>query len=333
MSGLEAAMPSPGGATSRRRLALLAALLIVLVATPFVLEGYALFQVAMMLVYAIGVLGLNLLMGFNGQISIGHGAFFALGAYVVAMLMAHAGWPYWATLPVAAGVCLLFGLLFGLPALRLSGVYLALSTFALALAVPQLIRYKPLVKWTGGGQGLTLDRPSPPGWVPLSADQWLYGLTLAITLLLFWWAHNLLAGRLGRAIVAIRENPLSASTMGINLPFYKTVTFGISGMYTGIAGGLSAILVQFVSPDNFDLFLSISFLVGVAVGGLGRVSGAIYGGVFIVIIPNLLAKVSTATPWAIYGAVLIGVMYVMPDGIAGLLARLEARLRQRTRGS
>jgi branched-chain amino acid transport system permease protein len=214
-------------------------------------------------------------------------------------------------------ICLVAGFLFGIPALRLEGLYLALATFALALAIPQILKY--FEHWTGGSQGIVLSKPEAPWGLPLTPDQWLYFVALAVMLVLFLLAHNLLGGRTGRAIVAIRDNPIAAQAMGINTALYKSLTFGVSAAYTGVAGALSAVVVAFVAPDTFNVFLSLTFLVGIVVGGLASVAGPIFGGFFIQFVPNWAQDISKAAPWAIYGVFLILFMYVMPRGIAGAL--------------
>src|SRR5262245_56007418 len=166
------------------------------------ISNYSFLQLNLMMMFAIAVLGLNLLTGFNGQISLGHGAFLCIGGYVTAVLMARFGWPYWATLPVAALFCFVVGYLFGFPALRLEGHYLALATFALAIAAPQLLKYKHLEDLTGGVQGINLRRVRAPFDLPLTPDQWLYLVILAIAVLMFWVARNLLTSRTGRALMA-----------------------------------------------------------------------------------------------------------------------------------
>jgi branched-chain amino acid transport system permease protein len=295
---------------------------------PFFCSGYHVFQLTMALVFSIAVLGLNLLTGFNGQISLGHGAFYAIGAYTAAILMDQAGASYWLTVPVAGAVCLVLGILFGLPALRLEGVYLALATFALAVALPQILKYHGLQSFTGGSEGIVIVKPDPPEWTGLSQDQWLYFFTLFWVALTFLIASNLLRGRIGRALIAIRDNPVAAEAMGINLAFHKTMTFGISAMFTGVAGALGAIAVQFVAPDSFGFFLSIIFLVGVVIGGLASIPGAIFGGMFIEFVPNVADQISKAAPAAIYGLFLLACMYVMPYGVSGLARLVVARLRQ-----
>ena len=245
-------------------------LAVVILAIPFVLSNYSIFQLTLVMVYAIALLGLNILTGYNGQISLGHGAFYAIGAYTAAVLMDKFGVPYWVTVPVAGFICLGAGFLFGLPALRLEGHYLALATFALAVALPQLLKYKHLEHWTGGVQGIVINKPDAPFGLKLNPDQWLYFFTLFVLLIMFWLGWNLLRGRIGRAMLAIRDQPIAAEAMGINNPIYKSLTFGVSAMFTGVAGAVGAIAIQFVAPDSFSVFLSITLLVGIVVAAWHR---------------------------------------------------------------
>lgn len=312
-----------------RRLGAVTLVVVVACLLPLALSNYQTFQLTLALIYAIALLGLNLLTGYSGQISLGHGAFYAIGAYTAAILMDRYDVPYWATILPAGAVCLGAGFLFGLPALRLEGLYLALATFALAVCTPQLLKYKLIEGWTGGVQGIVLLKPDPPFGLPIGADLWLYYFTLAITGLAILGAWNLLRGRTGRALIAIRDHPIAAEIMGINAARYKSLAFGVSAMYTGVAGALGAIVVQFVAPDSFSPFLSISLLVGGVVGGLASIAGAIYGGVFIQFVPNIAAGISKAAPWAIYGTFLIGFMYLAPNGIAGAVRALGARMERK----
>jgi branched-chain amino acid transport system permease protein len=307
----------------------LAALLVAACVLPFVISSYQLLLATQVVVYAVALLGLNILTGYNGQFSLGHGAFYAIGAYTTAILLDKTGIPYWATIPVAGAICLVVGFLFGLPALRLEGHYLALATFALAFATPQLLKFKDFDFLTGGVQGIVINAPDAPAGLPIRADQWLYFFCLMWTIVLFILAWNLLRGRTGRALVAIRDHPLAAATMGIDTARYKSITFGVSAMYTGIAGALGALLAQFVSPDSFDLFLSIRFLVGIVIGGLASMGGVFFGAIFIEFVPNLADLVSKAVPQALYGAVLILCMYLMPTGVAGVLRRIGEWLKRR----
>jgi branched-chain amino acid transport system permease protein len=303
--------------------------LLAVLAFPFLVKDYVLFQACMVFSYAVSLLGLNILTGYNGQISLGHGAFFAIGAYAAAILMDSAGMPYWLATPVAGMVCLIAGYIFGLPAVRLEGLYLALVTFSLGVAMPQLLKYKHLEKWTGGVQGLVLTAPEAPFGLPLNPSQWLYLVSLAVMAVLFLVARNLLQSGVGRAITAIRDQPLAAEAMGINNRHYKASVFGVSAMYTGIGGALSAIAVQYVAPDSFTMFLSISLLVGIVVGGISTLSGAFYGAVFIMFVPSAAEKISKSAPWAAYGVVLILVVFVMPSGVAGLVRKIKGQYQQR----
>jgi len=312
---------------TRTHFLVLLIVLAVACALPFVVSNYRTFQLTLVLVYAIALLGLNILTGYSGQISLGHGAFYALGAYCAAILMDKAGVPYWATVPAAGAACFVAGFLFGLPALRLEGLYLALATFALGVTMPQLLKYHHLEKWTGGVQGIVIPKPDPPFGLPLNADQWLYFFTLAVTLAMFVLGWNLLRGRVGRALTAIRDHAIAAEAMGIHNALYKSAAFGVSALYTGVAGALGAIAVQFVAPDSFNIFLSIIFLVGIVVGGLASISGALYGALFIQFVPNIADEISKAAPWAVFGVFMIGFVYLMPTGVAGAVRLLLARRR------
>ena len=308
-----------------------AALAVGLLILPFLFKNYRVFQFNLVMVYAVAILGLNILTGFNGQISLGHGAFYAFGAYTAAVLMDKMGAPYWTTLPVAALVCFVFGFLVGFPALRLAGHYLALATFALAVAVPQLLKYKKIEGLTGGVQGIVLSKPEAPFSFslfgqPLSPDRWLYFFTLAVAALMFLIAYNLLRGRIGRALIAVRDHPIAATAMGINLPVFKSLIFGVSAAFTGVAGAMGAIVVAYVSPDSFTVQLSIFLLVGVVVGGLASIPGAIFGAIFIQYVPNIADELSKSAPAAIYGMLMIALMYLMPMGVMGMLKKLWARV-------
>ncbi|HUK07345.1 MAG TPA: branched-chain amino acid ABC transporter permease [Stellaceae bacterium] len=315
-----------------RRLGLAAALVLA-VAIPFVASGYHTFQFTQVLIYAIALLGLNLLTGYNGQISLGHGAFYAIGAYTTAILIVKLGVPYWATVPVAGLICLVTGFLFGLPALRLEGLYLALATFALALSTPQILKFKKLEAWTGGVQGINIDKPDAPFGLPLDGDQWLYLFALVCLIPLFWMGRNLIRGRVGRAIVAIRDHPTAAETMGVNIAFYKSLTFGVSAAFTGVAGALGGLVTGFVAPDSFQILLSLYLLVGIVVGGLASIAGVFFGALFIEFVPiyadqltDLFGDRAKALPWAMFGVMLIASMYLMPTGVIGLIKSLGARI-------
>lgn len=311
------------------RAVLAAAAIAVAVTLPFVLKGFMVFQLTMVLIYAIAILGLNLLTGINGQFSLGHGAFFALGAYVAGILLEHAGWAWPATLPASGLAAFAAGVLIGLPALRLAPIYLALATFALAVATPQILKLTPLEGLTGGVQGLLVPKPEPPRGLPLTQDQWLYLITLAVALALYWIARNIVSSRTGRALMAIRDNPTAALAMGIDVARIKTLTFGVSAMFTGIAGALSAFVVGFVAPDSFTFSLSVALLVGLVVGGVGWLPGALLGGAFVLFVPNFAEHVHKGLSGAIYGLCLILVVYLMPSGAGGFLRALVSKLPRR----
>jgi branched-chain amino acid transport system permease protein len=310
---------------TRRRFAIAASIMLA-AALPFGLSDYQAFELTQVMIYAIAVLGLNILTGYNGQISLGHGGFFAAGAYTAAVLMHHYGVPYWATLPPAALVGFALGVLFGLPALRFEGPYLALVTLAMAVATPQTLKY---FSWTGGQQGIHLAKALPPPGLPVDHDRWLYLFVLVVLLIAIRIAANLLHGRTGRAWTAIRDHPIAAAAMGIDTARYKTLAFGTSTLFTAVAGALSAIVIGFVAPESFALFLSLSFLVGSAVGGIATIGGAIVGGFFIEFVPNIANDISDAAPWAIYGVAMLLFMYAMPRGVVGSFAPLVAWLRAR----
>jgi branched-chain amino acid transport system permease protein len=309
----------------------IAALIAVAVVLPSTISNYHVFELTQVMIYAIAVLGLNILTGYNGQISLGHGGFFAAGAYTAAVLMHRYGVPYWATLLPAALVCFALGMLFGVPALRFEGPYLALVTLAMAVAMPQLLKY--FDTWTGGQQGIRLAKPMPPPELGLDRDRWLYFFVLVVLLVAIRVAANLLNGRTGRAFVAIRDHPIAAAAMGINTARYKTLAFGASTLFTGVAGALAAIVIGFVAPESFTLFLSLSFLVGSAVGGIATIGGAIVGGFFIEFVPNVANDISDAAPWAIYGLAMLLVMYVMPRGVVGTAGPWLAHAIQQLRSA
>lgn len=317
------------------RMYLITAGCVLALATPLLVTNFTIFQLTQVMVYAIAVLGLNLLTGFNGQFSLGHSAFYALGAYTAAILVDRYEIAYYWTILPAGIVCFVGGFLFGLPALRLDGLYLALATFGLAVAMPQLLRYEHFEGFTGGVQGIDLFKPDSPVAF-LNEDQWLYYFVLFVGALLLVGAWNLTRGRTGRAMIAIRDNPIAAKTMGIDTSLYKSVTFGVSGFYTGIAGALGAIVAEFVAPDSFTFFLSVWFLVGMVVGGLGSITGAITGGFFILYVPNMSESVveffyggdpsAKALIWVAFGIFLIFTVYVVPNGLAGLVRWCVGRL-------
>lgn len=288
--------------------------LVLLIVVPLFVKNFIVFQMTMWLIYALAIMALNILTGGSGQFSLGQSAFYAVGAYTAGILMEHMGVNYVLTLPVAALICFIFGFLFGFPALRLSGIYLALATFALAVAMPQLLKLGVFEEWTGGVQGLVITKPDAPFGLPISQDIWLYYFTLVVSLLLYIGSVNLLNSRSGRALMAIRDNQIAASAMGVDLSLYKTLAFGISAAITGVAGALGAIAVQFVAPDGYTIQLSIAIFLGMVVGGVGWLPGSLAGSAFIVFVPNIAEEFSKGLSGAIFGVFLIAIIFLLPHG-------------------
>jgi branched-chain amino acid transport system permease protein len=313
--------------SDRVRVGVVCAVALLAMAVPFLFGPYRVGQFTLVLVYAVAVLGLNLLVGYNGQISLGHGAFFALGAYTTALLIEKASVPYLLSVPAAGLVCFVAGYLFGVPALRLRGLYLALVTLGLAIAFPQLIkRFDGL---TEGSQGLTVIQPEAPGWLGLADDQFLYLLILAFTAVMFLAAWSLTRGQLGRTIKAVRDAEIPASTLGVDLGATKTRVFAVSACYAGVAGALYVFAIGFVAPEAFTLTVSFAFLAAVVVGGLATISGALFGALFIEFVPVYASDVNDALTGVIYGGVLIAFMWVLPEGAAGLLNRVRGLAERR----
>lgn len=298
----------------------------VALALPFRYDPFRVEEFTLILVVAIAVAGLNLLTGYTGQISLGHSAFFGIGAYTTAILVADHGWSPWATLP--AGGCLAFavGLLCGLPALRIRGLYLALVTLALAAVFPAILQRFESV--TGGAQGKRVPKISPPEWTGLAADQYRYFVVLAFAALTFLFVRNVARSRAGRALVAVRDNETAAEVVGVNLALYKTLAFGISAAIAGVAGSLFTMVEGFVAAGGrlFSLYGAIEFLAAMVIGGVATVAGPLFGAVVTQEAPRLLAEQDPALSQVLYGALLILLMLTMRDGIIGRYHAIRARL-------
>ncbi|MGD0715368.1 MAG: branched-chain amino acid ABC transporter permease [Gaiellaceae bacterium] len=295
----------------------------VLAVLPFELSGYHQVLAAHVGIYFIAILGLNILTGYTGQISIGHGAFMAIGGYTTAVMSHYHHTNLVLTLPLAFALAFACGVLVGIPALRFSGVYLALATFALAVSVPQLaLKFS---KFLGGSNGLETSKTV--------SHAWLYAACWSCAAILFVVAWLLLRGRTGRAFRAVRDSELAAVSTGISLPIYKTLAFGVSAAFAGVAGSLFVIETNgFAQPNEFGVILSLQILIGAAVAGLGSLRGVLVGALFI----GLLPEISSSAPLigsahgqdVVFGLIVIAIMILLPNGVAGLLARL-ARLRAR----
>ncbi len=314
---------------------LLTVLVICLLTAPLFINQFANFVLSRMAIYTVVALGLNLLTGYSGQISLGHGAFFAIGAYGAAIVANRLGLP-WPLCILTGGLAAgLAGYLLGWPSLRLTGPYLAIATLALAVAVPQaLLKFEDL---TGGVQGLKLSQPQPPLGLGLAQDQWLAYICLVTAMIMVWLTVNLVRSRIGRALIALRDSEIAAQAVGVSLARFKTLAFATSAFYTGLAGGLLAYLLGYIAPDAFTLVVSIEFLTMVVIGGLASVAGSIIGAAIIVVLPLLssnltdylarllnlvgLSAIGATTKgliWAIYGVILILVMVFLPGGLVSL---------------
>ena len=284
----------------------------------FTMTDYHQYQGGIVGYYLIAILGLNILTGYTGQISLGNGAFMAVGGYTTAILVGHHGWGELWTLPVAAAVAGVAGFLFGIPALRLAGPYLALATFAIAVAVPSLA--KRFDHFTGGSSGILL---------PIHTGHYLYWASWICAGIGYVVAWLILRGRTGRAFRAVRDSEVAAVSSGVSLASYKTLAFGISAAYAGVAGALLAIGAGYTNPDTFPVTLSLYLLIGAVVGGLGSLWGVVFGALFIEFLPIYAQKTyfgfafSKQAPSVVYGLVLILIMLLMPTGVVGLARRLR----------
>lgn len=316
---------------------------VVAVVLPFVLQPYWVDKITGWIPLAVAALGLNLLTGYNGQISVGHGAIYGTGAYTAALLITNWRWSFPAAIAAAAVVCFVAGVAIGLPALRIKGLYLALVTLAVATLFPQIVEQFSDV--TKGSTGLQVTSPQfyrgqirersvrfdPPAWTGLASDQWKYLYFLVLTVVCFVIVRNLVNSRVGRAMVAIRDNEVAAETNGINVAKVKVITFGISSALAGVGGAMLVLQKTSANPSSFTIAASIYFLVAVVVGGpatiLGPAIGAVFYGLFDgVIQPALPESTKPATP-LILGVILIVLMRVAPHGIAGSVRLLIYRRR------
>lgn len=322
-------MQTPNSSSRRLGALLIVAAIALLVALPMLVKGFFLFQITMVLCMALAVMGLNIVVGYGGQLSLGHGAVFAIGAYVAAVGMDSFALHWLPAVVIAGLVCLAFGVLFGWPSLRLKGHHLALATFALALAMPQILKHRSIETWTGGVQGVMVFNSPVPDWLPLSREVFVFYLVLAVVLIAFFGTAALFRSRMGRAIIAVKENQIAAASMGVNITRTKLATFALSCLLTGLAGALYTLITEYVSPDSFDLMKSILLLVAVMVGGAGTILGPLVGAVFIQFVPNLAEQVSQSATSAIYAGFLLIMVFFMPTGVVGFVRGLLIRLRAR----
>ena len=286
---------------------------------PFAIPSYLVSQFATVLVFTIAIIGINLVTGYGGAITLGHAAFVALGSYTTAILVVRYGWNPYATVPVAAALSWIAGWCLGFPALRLQGLYLAMGTLVLSITVPALL--KRFDEFTGGVQGLNVGNPEAPvKW--LDESQWIYFVCLAVAMVLYVVAARILSGPLLRAMIAARDNHLVASVLGVDRAPLATATFAMSSLYAGVAGSLYAMIVGFVSPDTFNVMLSLSLFVGAVVGGITSIGGAIAGAMFIQFVPTWASDIDVSLGGLVFGCALILTLVVLPAGVGGLASRL-----------
>ena len=317
------------------------ALLVFLALYPFLFKNYYVYMANYMAINIIVALGLNLLVGYTGQISLGHAGFFAIGAYGTIIFMSKVHLPFLLALPASALVTALFGFLLGLPALRLEGPYLSIATLGFGLTITQIIGR---IELFGGRQGLHTPELNIGPW-HLNSDRDFYYLLITITIILTLAARNLIKTKVGRAFIAIRDADIAAETMGVNLMFYKTLAFAVSAFYTGLAGGLYAFVLRFIEPQIFGLLMSIIFLAMVVVGGLGSIFGSIAGACLLSWLDLQLRNILSVPylgEWLealsksyfsitgvsniqliIYGTIMVSIMLFEPLGIYGIWIRTK----------
>ena len=285
--------------------------------------------------FAVAVMGLNIVTGMSGQVSLGHSAFMGIGAFTTAILVADHDWSFFATVPLAALLCFVVGVFVGVPALRLKGLYLALATLGLSIIFPKFIEK---YDFTGGNDGKRLGRKRlvPPEWTNLDqrSDRhiWIYFVILSFTVVLFILARNLFRSRPGRALIALRDNPVGAEVSGVNLARYKVASFGLSAAYAGIAGSLLMFNTDIATGSSYSLNRSIALITGLVIGGLATIVGPVIGGLVVVWLPKIIEdRIHGDDPreksWStiIYGAALIGIMYAYPGGLAGLMRAIRSK--------
>ena len=308
---------------------------------PFLVPNYHIYMVNYIAVNVIVALGLNILVGYTGQISLGHAGFFAIGAYSTVLLMLNFHLPFIISLIIASFIAGIFGLILGLPALRLEGPYLAIATLGFGIAITQIIG-----RWSlfGGHMGLQAPDIEIGPWI-INSDQELYFIIIPLTVVLTIMARNITRTRVGRALIAIRDSDIAAETMGVNITYYKTIAFAISAFYTGLAGGLMAFVIGFINPGSFNFILSILFLAMVVVGGLGSIFGSIVGAIVIAFL-NLKLDAIQYIPYVgdflvmisknwmslsglpnvssiVFGFILIIIVVIEPLGLYGLWIRIK----------
>lgn len=303
----------------------LASIVILAVAAtlPFVLSSYSTFQLAIALCYLPALFGLVIITGYAGQLALGNGAFFAIGAYTTAILVSRYDWPYLLTLPVALTLTSLAGLLIGIPSLRLRGHFLAVLTLAVAVATPPVL--KALESLTNGVRGMALVVADPPAWLRLDPTQRNYLVALAVAAITFATTRGLTRGHIGRALRGLRDNEPVATTLGVSISVLKIAAFGYSAALAGLGGGLFAGVIGFVAPDDFGIGFAALLIIGLILGGKDSEWGAVIGSLLIVGVPLYAAKINQTASGLIFALLVLGAIFVMPSGLFGLFRQLRAR--------
>jgi branched-chain amino acid transport system permease protein len=300
-------------------------------------KDYLVLRWAQAVTLAIAILGLNLVTGYSGQVSLGHSAFFGIGAYTSMILVADHGWPFLATLPVAGAIGFAIGVLVGLPALRIRDLYLTLVTLGIALAFPPIA--KKLESLTGGGNGKTISvgkggapngfRWRAPSWMPghLDENEWIFVTVFLVALVMFLLASNLVRSRVGRATVAVRDNEIGAISSGVNSSRVKVMAFAMSALWTSVGGGCFALAGQTIAPDSFGLQRSIELIAGLVIGGIATIIGPALGGVIVEFLPYLSFNVFPGPEaYVLYGLILVVLVFFMPGGVVAGIRLLKARV-------
>lgn len=328
---------APGQAMARKWI-WAALLLAALVALPLYVPRYWVYFAGLLGINIVAAHGLNIMMGYTGLLSLGHAAFLGVGAYTVALAQIHLGLPFWITIPLAGVTAAIIGIGFGLPSLRIRGLYLVIATLA-----AQFILNFVFVHWqkvTNGDVGLTV-QPATVFGFPLNNETRIYYLILALTVAMTVFVRNVVNSRVGRAFIAVREKDLTAQVLGVEIVHYKLAAFALGTFYAGVAGGMLAYFNQFVNPEQFGLLLSVFFLSAVIVGGMGSILGAILGAVFMTLLPELLregalamgsrlgfdiASILVPLRETVFGLLIVIFLIAEPRGLAQLWRRLKHKL-------
>jgi len=300
------------------------------------IDPYRTFQGMRFGLWLIILMGLNLLIGYSGQISLGHAAFVAIGAYIAAILMHDYSFPVFAAVIVGGLLTGCIGFLIGIPALRLSGPYLAIATLAVVIVLPQILKHDLIDSWTGGVMGISLDLPHVPGSLKdrASDDQWLYYVCMVPAIIMTTMAWSITRSRIGRAFIAIRDSEIGAQQMGVNVSLYKMTAFGLSALYAGTGGALYVYTLAYLGPAEFDINLSLTMLVIIVLGGLGSIAGTIYAAIIMTMRIDLTDWIAGIIPFgermgidtmrgALFGLLLILSMIFTPKGVAGNIEKAK----------